>query len=110
VANALDIHPFMLSRWRKEVRDGVLPSGTDRGSRCSLLALTGALGVERGAEGGAAPASPFDPPVREQSRYGILDAVARPLRARAEGVRRTEAVAGLCCDFHGADSTREVIR
>jgi transposase len=24
VAQALDIHPFMLSRWRKEVRDGVL--------------------------------------------------------------------------------------
>lgn len=24
VANALDIHPFMLSRWRKEVRDGVV--------------------------------------------------------------------------------------
>jgi transposase len=24
VANAIDIHPFMLSRWRKEVRDGVL--------------------------------------------------------------------------------------
>ena len=24
VANALDVHPFMLSRWRKEVRDGVL--------------------------------------------------------------------------------------
>ncbi len=24
VAAALDIHPFMLSRWRKEVRDGVL--------------------------------------------------------------------------------------
>jgi transposase len=24
VANALDIHPFMLSRWRKEVRAGVL--------------------------------------------------------------------------------------
>ena len=24
VANAVDIHPFMLSRWRKEVRDGVL--------------------------------------------------------------------------------------
>ncbi len=22
VANALDIHPFMLSRWRKEARDG----------------------------------------------------------------------------------------
>jgi len=24
VASALDIHPFMLSRWRKQVRDGVL--------------------------------------------------------------------------------------
>lgn len=24
VADALDIHPFMLSRWRKEVRDGAL--------------------------------------------------------------------------------------
>jgi len=24
VASALDVHPFMLSRWRKEVRDGVL--------------------------------------------------------------------------------------
>ena len=24
VATALDIHPFMLSRWRKEVREGVL--------------------------------------------------------------------------------------
>jgi transposase len=24
VANALDIHPFMLSRWRKEARNGVL--------------------------------------------------------------------------------------
>ena len=24
VAAALDIHPFMLSRWRKQVRDGVL--------------------------------------------------------------------------------------
>ena len=24
VAHSLDIHPFMLSRWRKEVRDGVI--------------------------------------------------------------------------------------
>ena len=24
VADALEIHPFMLSRWRKEARDGVL--------------------------------------------------------------------------------------
>lgn len=27
VAAALDIHPFMLSRWRKQVRDGVLRGG-----------------------------------------------------------------------------------
>ena len=30
VADALDIHPFMLSRWRKEVRDGVLKGRTRR--------------------------------------------------------------------------------
>ena len=38
VADALEIHPFMLSRWRKEVRDGVIrgrlprraPSGPSR--------------------------------------------------------------------------------
>jgi transposase len=24
VADALEIHPFMLSRWRKEARDGIL--------------------------------------------------------------------------------------
>jgi transposase len=33
VANALDIHPFMLSRWRKEVRDGML---TGRARRVEL--------------------------------------------------------------------------
>ena len=33
VAAALDIHPFMLSRWRKEVRDGVL---TGRAKRADL--------------------------------------------------------------------------
>ena len=38
VADTLEIHPFMLSRWRKEVRDGVLrgrvsvPSGAPRPS------------------------------------------------------------------------------
>jgi len=31
VANALDIHPFMLSRWRKEVRDGVVKGRIPRG-------------------------------------------------------------------------------
>jgi transposase len=31
VAEALDIHPFMLSRWRKEARDGILKGRTRRG-------------------------------------------------------------------------------
>ena len=35
VATALDIHPFMLSRWRKQVRDGVL-----RGSAPAARART----------------------------------------------------------------------
>ena len=30
VANALDLHPFMLSRWRKEVREGVVTGRTRR--------------------------------------------------------------------------------
>ena len=31
VAEALDIHPFMLSRWRKEARDGILKGRARRG-------------------------------------------------------------------------------
>jgi transposase len=31
VADALDIHPFMLSRWRKEARDGLLKGRARRG-------------------------------------------------------------------------------
>ena len=31
VADALEIHPFMLSRWRKEARDGVLRSRVSLG-------------------------------------------------------------------------------
>ena len=34
VAHALDIHPFMLSRWRKQARDGVL-----RGKRVAVVRL-----------------------------------------------------------------------
>ena len=30
VANALDIHPFMLSRWKKEYRDGLLKGPVDK--------------------------------------------------------------------------------
>jgi transposase len=33
VAAALDIHPFMLSRWRKAVRDGVLRGRPPRAAR-----------------------------------------------------------------------------
>jgi len=29
VAESLDIHPFMLSKWRKQVRDGVLTADDD---------------------------------------------------------------------------------
>jgi transposase len=42
VADALDIHPFMLSRWRKEVRDGVLrgrAKGVATGARRELKRL-----------------------------------------------------------------------
>ena len=31
VADALDIHPIMLSRWRKEARDGILKGRAPRG-------------------------------------------------------------------------------
>lgn len=31
VAEALDIHPFMLSRWRKEVADGVIQAPPEAG-------------------------------------------------------------------------------
>ena len=31
VAEALEIHPFMLSRWRKEARDGMLKGRVPRG-------------------------------------------------------------------------------
>lgn len=32
VADALDLHPFMLSRWRKEARDGILKGRAPRGA------------------------------------------------------------------------------
>jgi len=34
-ADALDIHPFMLSRWRKEARDGGLKGRAKRGAVAS---------------------------------------------------------------------------
>ena len=44
VTDALEIHPFMLSRWRKEVRDGVLrgrvhPSCSSNQSRTLAMVL-----------------------------------------------------------------------
>ena len=49
VADALEIHPFMLSRWRKEARDGVLRG---RGSVASAVRKT--------------------PPAREMKRFQAL--------------------------------------
>lgn len=42
VAAALDIHPFMLSRWRKEARDGML-----RGRRARAVKLPPAREIRR---------------------------------------------------------------
>src|SRR5216117_4312400 len=42
VAAALDIHPFMLSRWRKAVRDGVL-----RGGRAPAVKMPPAREIRR---------------------------------------------------------------
>lgn len=42
VAAALEIHPFMLSRWRKEVRDGVL-----RGRRGRAVKVPSAREIQR---------------------------------------------------------------
>lgn len=43
VAAALDIHPFMLSRWRKELREGVIMAGKkikiDEGTASELKRL-----------------------------------------------------------------------
>ena len=39
VAEALDIHPFMLSRWRKEFREGRLPAVTPSEKRAPKARL-----------------------------------------------------------------------
>ena len=39
VAEALDIHPFMLSRWRKEFREGRLPATTSPQKRAPKARL-----------------------------------------------------------------------
>ncbi len=39
VAEALDIHPFMLSRWRKEFREGRLPATTSPQNRAPTARL-----------------------------------------------------------------------
>ena len=40
VADALEIHPFMLSRWRKEARDGVLRGGVSLSSAVKVPRAT----------------------------------------------------------------------
>ena len=39
VAKALDVHPFMLSRWRKEFREGRLPATTSPQKRAPKARL-----------------------------------------------------------------------
>jgi transposase-like protein len=57
VADALDIHPFMLSRWRKEARDGILNGRARRGAvegrRAGDQAAAGTGAGVRDAPGGA---------------------------------------------------------
>jgi transposase-like protein len=60
VADALDIHPFMLSRWRKEARDGIPPGPSEAGRRGAAAgardqAPAGARARARDAPRGARP-------------------------------------------------------
>ena len=50
VAAALDIHPFMLSRWRKQARDGLL-----RGKRVAVVRLP----PPRGSDGSRRSSAPM---------------------------------------------------
>ena len=56
VAEALDIHPFMLSRWRKESREGRLPDDgpAETGAESSARARDSAT-AGLGARASAAP-------------------------------------------------------
>src|SRR3989304_2374567 len=76
VAAALDIHPFMLSKWRKQVRDGVL-RGRGRDPRVPPpREIRGVQELGRGQAlrpGGRRPATPPGAPgprVRTRSRTG----------------------------------------
>ena len=46
IATALDIHPFMISRWRKQVRDGIgCTAPTNYGSPTSPTSKSSRTGV-----------------------------------------------------------------
>lgn len=49
VAEALDIHPFMLSKWRKEVREGAIRAKAKE-DRARYAPCHGASAVERVAD------------------------------------------------------------
>src|SRR5262245_32147702 len=63
VTDALEIHPFMLSRWRKQARDGVLRVfHSDRGSEFQGIPVRARLaitGVRQSMTRGGAPGFPF---------------------------------------------------
>ena len=49
VADALDIHPFMLSRWRKQVREGVIVAKGAKLDTCGPLRSSSVYGNWSGA-------------------------------------------------------------
>jgi len=82
VAAALDIHPFMLSRWRKEVRDGVL-----RGKRGRSRRVPPAREIARLQELEGRMDSLADTVRREQQEKEHLKTSLQRLEAEREEVR-----------------------
>jgi transposase-like protein len=76
VAAALDIHPFMLSKWRKQVRDGVL-----RGKGRTLTAAAAGVGAGPCALAGGARAP--------KKRFIRFCSVERRTSSRSSRPKRT---------------------
>jgi transposase len=107
VAAALDIHPFMLSKWRKDVRDGVL-RGRGRNlrvpplreiRRLQELERAHALLQEEHAllkkPSGSVPSKEGHLRVHRHAAGGVrADAAVRALRGDARGLLRVAAAAG----------------
>ena len=122
VAEALEIHPFMLSRWRKQARDGVLRGSVALAATVTKApsvgrdaALPGAPTCTRRAPGGARAAKKTHPVHlrttaaifafidQERERFGVtrlcrLFGVTRPGTTRGVSDRsaRTRGRTGFC--------------